>query len=101
MAQLTGAMKIIWTELALSDLDQAREYIAATNPKAATEVIDRIDSSLEALLVFPKMGRPGRVLGTRELVIPKTPFILPYRIQPQQIEILAVIHGARAWNDRF
>ena len=44
MAQLTGAMKIIWTELALSDLDQAREYIAATNPKAATEVIDRIDS---------------------------------------------------------
>jgi toxin ParE1/3/4 len=47
------------------------------------------------------MGRLGRVPGTRELVIPETPFILPYRIQRDSIEILAVIHGARKWDDRF
>ncbi len=46
------------------------------------------------------MGRLGRVSGTRELVIPETPFILPYRIQDNRIEILAVLHGAQQWDDR-
>ncbi len=94
-------MKIIWTELALFDLDQAREYIMATSPNTAARTIDRIEKSLEALQSFPKMGRLGRVSSTRELVIPETPFILPYRIQPNCIEILAVIHGAQQWDDRF
>ena len=94
-------MKIIWTELALFDPDQAREYTMANSPNAAARTIDRIEKSLEALQEFPKMGRLGRVSGTRELVISETPFILPYRIQPNHIEILAVIHGAQRWNDRF
>jgi toxin ParE1/3/4 len=94
-------MKIIWTELALFDLDQAREYIMANSPNAAVRTIDRIERSLESLQEFPEMGRLGRVSGTRELVIPETPFILPYRIQADYIEILAVIHGARQWSDRF
>jgi toxin ParE1/3/4 len=94
-------MKIIWTQLALFDLGEAREHIMATSPSAAIQTIDRIEKSLEALESFPQMGRLGRVPGTRELVIPETPFILPYRIQRDSIEILAVIHGARKWDDRF
>jgi toxin ParE1/3/4 len=94
-------MPIRWTELAIFDLEQAREYIMQTSPEKAIAVIDRIESSLKTLQDFPQMGRPGRVAGTRELVILKTPFILPYRIQTDYIEILAVIHGARQWDDRF
>jgi toxin ParE1/3/4 len=94
-------MPIRWTELAIFDLEQAREYIMQTSPEKAIAVIDRIENSLETLQDFPQMGRPGRVSGTRELVILKTPFILPYRIQADYIEILAVIHGARQWDDRF
>jgi toxin ParE1/3/4 len=94
-------MKIIWTQLALFDLEQAREYVMETSPSAAIQTIDRIEKSLKALQSFPQMGRLGRVSGTRELVIPETPFILPYRIQEDSIEILAVIHGARKWDDRF
>jgi toxin ParE1/3/4 len=94
-------MKIIWTQLALFDLEEAREYIMATSPSDAIQTINRIEKSLEALESFPQMGRLGRVPGTRELVIPETPFILPYRIQRDSIEILAVIHGARKWDDRF
>jgi toxin ParE1/3/4 len=45
------------------------------------------------------MGRPGRVPGTRELVIPKTPFIVPYRLQRKVIQILRVYHGARRWPE--
>jgi toxin ParE1/3/4 len=84
-------MKIIWTELALF----------ANSPNAAVKTIDRIERSLEALQAFPKMGRLGRVSGTRELVIPENPFMLPYRIQANHIEILAVLHGAQQWDDRF
>ena len=47
------------------------------------------------------MGRPGRIPGTRELVIPKTPFIVPYRLQRNVIQILRVYHGARRWPENF
>ncbi|MFB2897343.1 type II toxin-antitoxin system RelE/ParE family toxin [Aerosakkonemataceae cyanobacterium BLCC-F50] len=47
------------------------------------------------------MGRPGRIPGTKELVVTRTPFILPYRVQGEQIEILAVIHAARQWPESF
>jgi plasmid stabilization system protein ParE len=48
-----------------------------------------------------RMGRPGRVPGIRELVIPTTPYIVPYRVQREAIQILRVYHGARRWPDSF
>jgi toxin ParE1/3/4 len=49
----------------------------------------------------PHMRRPGRVPGTRELVIAQTPYIVPYRVQCGSIQILRVYHGARRWPDSF
>ncbi len=49
----------------------------------------------------PEMGRPGRVPGTRELVIPRTPFIVPYRLVGNTIQILRVFHGTRRWPEAF
>jgi toxin ParE1/3/4 len=49
----------------------------------------------------PRMGRPGRVPGTRELVIGQTPYIVPYRLQRGVIQILRVFHGARRWPQNF
>lgn len=94
-------MSINWTKLALSDLDKAYDYIAINNPGAANETIERIQKALDALVLYPEMGRIGRVAGTRELIITRTPFILPYRIQGYQIEILAVVHAARRWPEAF
>lgn len=94
-------MKIVWTRLALSDLDAAYNYIAANNPNAAVDTIDRIEKSVNTLKQYPEMGRPGRIPGTKELVVTRTPFILPYRVQGEQIEILAVIHAARQWPESF
>lgn len=96
-----AAVKIRWTRLAVEDLDSAYDYIATTNPTAARAVIARIGSALEALKAHPLIGRKGRVEGTRELVVPDTPFVVAYRMAKARVEILGVIHGARRWPESF
>ena len=47
-----------------------------------------------ALLIdHPSLGRAGRVPGTRELVVPDTPYLVPYRVRGMRIEILRIFHG--------
>ena len=95
-------MKILWSPEAISDLASLRAYIAEDNPAAAQEVALHIIQNVEQLLPNkPQMGRPGRVPGTRELGIPKTPFVVPYRLQRNVIQILRVYHGARRWPESF
>jgi toxin ParE1/3/4 len=95
-------MTLVWSPQAVEDLASLRAYIAADDPAAARRVALHILNSVEtALPRSPQMGRPGRVPGTRELVIPKTPFIVPYRLQGRVIQILRVYHGARRWPERL
>lgn len=94
-------MKVAWTRWALADLDSARDFIAGERPSAARKVIDRIEKAVEAIARHPEVGRPGRIDGTRELFVPGTPFILPYRVTPKRVELLGVIHGSRRWPDRL
>lgn len=92
-------MKIVWTRLALLDLDEAYNYIATSNPGAAADIIDRIEGAVNTLSLYPNRGRQGRIARTRELVVARTPFIVPYRVQDERVEILAVIHGAKRWPE--
>lgn len=94
-------MKILWSRDALRDLEEAREFITKENAKAAKGMIERIQTLLESLSVHSKLGRVGRVKGTRELVVIGTPFILPYVIDKQRIIILGVRHAARRWPKSF
>jgi toxin ParE1/3/4 len=95
-------MNILWSPEAIDDLTSLRAYIAEDNPAAAQEVALHIIQNIEQLLPNnPQMGRPGRVPGTRELVIPKTPSVVPYRLQRNVIQILRVYHGARRWPESF
>ena len=71
-------MRVKWSRKALLNLDYAVECIAADNPTAAAKVAQRIWDVSQMLADQPGMGRPGRVAGTRELVISGLPFILPY-----------------------
>ena len=57
--------------------------------------------SISRLVTFPEMGRHGRVPGTRELVLTSQPDIVAYRIRGQTIDILAILHGAQKWPERF
>ena len=94
-------MKIKWLRRALTNLDDLAAYIARDNPKAAASMVVRIMSVVEGLGSHPSLGRPGRVAGTRELVVSGTPFIVPYRVRDQTVEIICVFHSARRWPDRF
>jgi addiction module RelE/StbE family toxin len=94
-------MRVKWARRALREQDEAFERIVTENPQAAGEVIDRMRAATRLLADNPRMGRPGRITGTRELVVTRTPYVVVYRIGPEQVEILAVIHHARDWPGRL
>ena len=94
-------MQIRWTQKANRNLDDVEAYIAQDNPDAAIRMVLKIIRVVEQLLQRPALGRPGRVHGTRELVITGTPFIVPYRVRGEVVEILAVLHGAMKWPRRL
>ncbi|HEY9420415.1 MAG TPA: type II toxin-antitoxin system RelE/ParE family toxin [Thermoanaerobaculia bacterium] len=94
-------MRVRWTRRALRSLDQIAAYIAQDRPMAASRMSQRIYEAVENLATNPEAGRPGRVPGTRELIIAGTPFIVPYRIGTDVLDILTVLHAARKWPESF
>lgn len=94
-------MKLLWTERALAEIDEAFAYVAADSPTAAARLALLIETKASLLIDQPSMGRPGRVDGTREFVMTGTPYILPYRVRDGRVEILAVLHASRQWPDQL
>jgi toxin ParE1/3/4 len=90
-------MQLEWSQFAQADREAIFDYIEADSPQAAITVDDRIRQQIEELMKFPKIGRPGRIDGTRELIIQRTPYIAAYRIAGKTIRILRVLHGAQMW----
>ncbi len=85
----------------MDDLEEIADYISQDNPEAARRVVSRLWTAVKTLAQQPEMGRPGRVYGTRELVVSDTPFVVPYRVVGSEIQILRVLHGARDWPKSF
>jgi toxin ParE1/3/4 len=68
---------------------------------AARRMAERIEETVAGLSDHPELGRPGRVPQTRELIVPGTPYIVPYLVKEDVVEILTVLHAARRWPDQF
>jgi len=94
-------MQVVWTEPALRDLAAARAFIALDTPKAATSQVQMLMQGAGTLVQFPNLGRPGRRPGTRELIVNRTPYVLPCRVGQGRIEILRVLHTRQRWPDGF
>ncbi len=94
-------MRIRWLDDAISDLIEIRKFIAADKPQTANKVAGLIRKSVDPLAGQPALGRPGRVEGTRELILNALPYIIPYRVKNNYIEILRVLHAARKWPHEF
>jgi addiction module RelE/StbE family toxin len=94
-------MRIVWRKAAQHDLDALFDYVVERNRRAAPALCDLIEQRVGQLREFPIMGRPGRVAGTRELVIAGTPYIVAYRVKGETVDVLAVVHGRRRWPSIF
>ena len=95
-------MTIIWSPGSQHDLRHIHNFVAQENPIAAARLVQRIVETVETqLTISPPSGRPGRVEGTRELVVARAPYIVAYQIVEDDIEIAAIIHAARRWPDSF
>jgi len=93
--------EIRWLKRALANLDAEAAFVALDNPAAAARLVDTIARTVELLAQHPGLGRTGRVEGTRELVVTNTPYLVPYRVRNNVVEILRVFHGARKWPQKF
>lgn len=94
-------MQVKWLRRALRNLEEEASHIAHDNPQAAAALISAVDESTRLLARHPDMGRPGRVPGTRELILPHFSYIIPYRVKEQRVEILRVFHTSRKWPQGF
>ncbi|WP_100959279.1 type II toxin-antitoxin system RelE/ParE family toxin [Bosea sp. FBZP-16] len=94
-------MKVIWTARARVELDDIADYVAPISASAALALVRRLRQAGKQLGEHPHTGRPGRVDGSRELVVNGTPYILPYRVRDGRVEILAVLHASRQWPDQL
>jgi toxin ParE1/3/4 len=88
-------MHVIWTERAVSHLIEIQRFIEQDKPEAARKLTQKILTLVARLVQHPYLGRAGREPETRELIVPGTPYIIPYRIHRGRLAILAVLHAAR------
>jgi plasmid stabilization system protein ParE len=88
-------VRVRWLRNALANLSAEAEYIAVEDPASALEMFDHVIATVATLAEFPGMGRPGRVPGTRELVIEKYPLLVPYRVLADEVHVLRVFHTRR------
>lgn len=90
-----GWVRIRWLRAALHNLDDEATWIAADDPEAARIAVERVPKAVTLLGTHPAVGRLGRVPGTRELIVPATRYIVPYRVRGEAVEILRVFHTSR------
>lgn len=90
-------MEIRWSPEAAADFAGIVGYIHKENPSASGRVAQTIYDSATSLESFPNRGRPGRIDGTRELVLAPLPFLLIYRLKRDAVEIVRVLHGLQRW----
>lgn len=94
-------MKVVWSRRAIGNLIALRDYIAEDSPRSAASVAQQILDAVELLTTQPHIGRPGRITGTRELVIAGTPYVIPYWVRAGKLELLAVFHGRQKWPEKL
>jgi addiction module RelE/StbE family toxin len=92
---------IRWTRRARRRLDEIGARIETDNPPAAARVVSAIALGIHRLGANPGRGRPGRIQGTRELVVVGTPYIVAYRVHANDVEILTIQHGVQLWPDNL
>jgi toxin ParE1/3/4 len=88
--------RVVWLRRASRDLDAILGYIAQDNPAAAKQLVSAIREQVDLLASHSNLGRAGRVMGTRELVVHKN-CLLCYRVREERVETLCLQRAKRRW----
>jgi toxin ParE1/3/4 len=94
-------MRVIWSSASVQHLQQSFDYLEGESSAAAVSVRRRILNTVRRIGQMPNSGRVGRIEGTREAVVPCTPYIVVYQLSTQNVEIIGIWHGARLWPESF
>ncbi len=94
-------MRLEWLPVARRNRESQIAYLTQRNPRAALRMDDAIETAVARLSDQPHSGRLGRLVGTRELVIAGTPYLIAYRVEANAVVILRLMHGAQRWPDRI
>ena len=89
-------MTVVWTKPARRDRIGIIKYISERDPDAAAWFNTRFSEAIKMLVCFPQSGRPGRVQGTRELVI-HTNYIIVYKLVDDAIAIVNILHASQQY----
>ncbi len=89
-------MRVIWTPEAQQDRADVWDYIATDSPRAASRMDELFSDAAARLAEHPKLGRPGNISGTHEL-IPHESYRLVYEIEQETVWVLALVHTAKQW----
>jgi len=92
-------MTLIWSRQAVADLEKLRRHIETHDPSAASKVATRILEAVRQLEQFLGRGRPGRIAGTRELVVKRMPYLVVYRIGREAVHLLRIFHTRQKWPE--
>lgn len=90
-------MRVEWLPAAERDREGQIASVGARDPRAAIGMGDAVETAVRRLADHPHIGRPGRVAGTREVVVTGTPYVVAYRVEREAVVILRLLHGAQRW----
>ena len=90
-------MQLRWTKEAAADLEHIADYLFEHVPDRAVELVRAVYDAPTLLLEFPHRGRPGKKVGTRELVISPLPYLVVYTVTGDVVFVVRVLHGAQQW----
>lgn len=89
-------MTIEWTATALLNLADILDHITEDSPQGAAHLSAEIQAKAARIESTPTLYRMGRVRGTREAVVTEN-YLLVYRITPEAVQILNVLHTRQQW----
>lgn len=94
-------MKVLWSAVSVRHLQEVVEYIQGESVVGAVTIRKRILETVRRIGQLPHSGRVGRIDGTREAVVPRSPYIVVYQVAEQTVEIIGIWHAARQWPESF
>jgi toxin ParE1/3/4 len=94
-------MKVIWSAASARHFQEVIDYLQGESPAGTITIRRRILETVLRVGQMPYSGRIGRIDGTREAVVPRSPYIVVYQVYSQAVEIVGIWHGARLWPESF